>query len=113
MGLPSLGVRVLTLTEFVVRGSSKNHNVKLGGLHRSAGLTPKPGNRRKRTDTPAAERLLKAFSDITLTSRKDRTQQNDTRSHTLVRCAERNSEKSGTGASLFINIWKLTKVSVN
>ncbi len=57
--LLTLGVRVLTLTEFIVRRSLKNDNAKLGGLH--------PENRRKETDTPTAERLLKAFSDITLT----------------------------------------------
>ncbi|MDM8526172.1 transposase [Desulfococcaceae bacterium HSG8] len=57
--LLTLGVRVLTLTEFVVLRSLKNDNAALGGLH--------PENRRKETDRPAAERLLKAFSDITLT----------------------------------------------
>ena len=56
--LLTLGVRVLTLTEFVVRRSLKNDNAGLGGLH--------PENRRKKTDSPTAERLLKAFSDITL-----------------------------------------------
>ena len=56
--LLTLGVRVLTLTEFVVRRSLRNDNAALGGLH--------PENRRKETDSPTAERLLKAFSDITL-----------------------------------------------
>ena len=57
--LLTLGVRVLTLTEFVVRRSLRNDSAALGGLH--------PENRRKETDRPTAERLLKAFSDITLT----------------------------------------------
>ena len=56
--LLTLGVRVLTLTEFVVRRSLRNDNAGLGGLH--------PENRRKETDRPTAERLLKAFSGITL-----------------------------------------------
>ncbi|MDM8522656.1 hypothetical protein QUF80_04720 [Desulfococcaceae bacterium HSG8] len=51
--LLTFGVRVLTLTEFVVRRSLRNDNAGLGGLH--------PENRKKRTDTPTAERLLKAF----------------------------------------------------
>ncbi len=57
--LLTLGVRVLTLTEFVVRRSLRNDSAALGGLH--------PENRRKETDRPTAERLLKAFPDITLT----------------------------------------------
>lgn len=54
-----LGVRVLTLMEFVVRRSLKNDNGKLGGLH--------PENPKKETDRPTTERLLKAFSKMTLT----------------------------------------------
>jgi transposase len=54
-----LGVRVLTLMEFVVRRSLKNDNSKLRGLH--------PENPKKETDTPTTERLLKSFSNITLT----------------------------------------------
>ncbi len=62
--LLTLGVRVLTLTEFVVRRSLRSDNAELGGLH--------PENRRRRTDKPTAERLLKAFSDITLTIMRTR-----------------------------------------
>jgi transposase len=57
--LLSLGVRIYTLVEFLVRRSLRNDNEKLGGLH--------PENKRKKTDTPTAERLLKAFSKIDLT----------------------------------------------
>jgi transposase len=57
--LLTLGVRVLTVMEFVLRRSLQNDHAKLSGLH--------PENRQKRTDTPTAERLLKAFSDVSLT----------------------------------------------
>ena len=57
--LLTLGVRVFTLIEFVVRRSLKKDNAKLGGLH--------PENKRKETDKPTTERLLKAFSGMTLT----------------------------------------------
>jgi len=57
--LLTLGVRVLTVLEFVLRRSLENDHAKLPGLH--------PENRHKMTDTPTAERLLKAFSDVSLT----------------------------------------------
>jgi transposase len=57
--LLTLGVRIYTLIEFVVRRSLQKDNAKLGGLH--------PENKRKETDKPTTERLLKAFSGITLT----------------------------------------------
>jgi len=57
--LLTLGVRVLTVLEFVLRRSLENDQAKLPGLH--------PENRTKMTDTPTAERLLKAFSDVSLT----------------------------------------------
>ena len=57
--LLTLGVRVLTVIEFVLRRSLQNDQAKLPGLH--------PENRTKRTDTPTAERLLNAFSDVSLT----------------------------------------------
>jgi len=50
---------VLTVMEFVLRHSLHNDQAKLPGLH--------PENRTKMTDTPTAERLLKAFSDVSLT----------------------------------------------
>jgi len=55
--LLTLGVRVLTLLEFVVRRSLRENNEKLHGMHLE--------NRKKATDKPTAERILKAFSKIT------------------------------------------------
>jgi len=57
--LLTLGVRVLTLIEFVVRRSLQQESVSLEGLH--------PENPRKVTDSPTAERILKVFSKIHLT----------------------------------------------
>jgi transposase len=57
--LLTLGVRVLTGMEFVLRHSLHNDQAKLPGLH--------PENRTKMTDTPTAERLLQAFSEVSLT----------------------------------------------
>ena len=57
--LLTLGVRVLTVLEFVLRRSLEHDQAKLPGLH--------PENRHKMTDTPTAERLLKAFSDVSRT----------------------------------------------
>ena len=57
--LLTLGVRVLTVLEFVLRHSLANDQAKLPGLY--------PENRTKMTDTPTAERLLKAFSHVSLT----------------------------------------------
>jgi transposase len=54
-----VGVRVYTLIEFVVRRSLQRSNEKLVGLHLE--------NPKKATDIPTCERLLKAFSKITLT----------------------------------------------
>ena len=57
--LLTLGIRVLTLLEFLVRRSLQEDEVALIGLH--------PENPKKATDQPTAERLLKAFSNISLT----------------------------------------------
>ena len=57
--LLTLGVRVLTVTEFVLRRSLEQEQATLPGLH--------PENKRKRTDTPTAERLLQAFAGVSLT----------------------------------------------
>jgi transposase len=57
--LLTLGVRVLTVTEFVLRRSLETAEVKLPGLH--------PENKQKQTDKPTAERILKAFAAISLT----------------------------------------------
>jgi transposase len=57
--LLTLGVRVLTVTEFVLRRSLERAQASLPGLH--------PENKHKRTDKPTAERILRAFAGISLT----------------------------------------------
>ncbi len=57
--LLGIGLRVLTLVEFVVRRNLAAAGVKLAGLY--------AGNPRRATAQPTAERLLEAFQEITLT----------------------------------------------
>jgi transposase len=57
--LLTLGVRVLTVMEFVLRRSLEQAQASLPDLH--------PENKQKVTDKPTAERILKAFSDVSLT----------------------------------------------
>jgi transposase len=57
--LLTLGGRVLTVTEFVLRRSLETTQARLPGLH--------PENKQKQTDTPTAERILKAFAEVSLT----------------------------------------------
>jgi transposase len=57
--LLTLALRVLTLIEFVVRRQLKTTSTDLAGLY--------PEQPQKTTQTPTAERLLRAFSDLTLT----------------------------------------------
>jgi transposase len=57
--LLSIAVRLLTLIEFVVRRGLQRTNTQLTGLHKE--------NPKKATDRPTTERLLQAFSNITLT----------------------------------------------
>ena len=57
--LLTLGVRVVTGTEFVLRRSLETAQASLPGLH--------PEHKQKMTGTPTAERILQAFSDIALT----------------------------------------------
>ena len=56
--LLTLGVRVVTVMEFVLRRSLQTDQAKLPGLH--------PANKTKMTDKPTVERILKAFSDVSL-----------------------------------------------
>jgi len=49
----------MTVAQYVVRRSLQKDGVRLKGLH--------PENPNKLTDTPTAERLFRAFSEITLT----------------------------------------------
>src|SRR5499427_6848440 len=57
--LLTLGVRVLTVTECVLRRSLETAQASLPGLH--------PENKQKMTNRTTAERILKAFADISLT----------------------------------------------
>ena len=61
--LLTLAVRVLTVMEFTLRRSLQKDQATLPGLH--------PENRHKGSDKPTAERVLKAFSKVTLTIIKD------------------------------------------
>jgi transposase len=61
--LLTLGIRVLTLLEFVVRRSLAATNTTLSGLF--------PDRPEKETAQPTAERLLKAFSGLTMVTIKD------------------------------------------
>jgi transposase len=56
--LLTLGVRVLTVMEFVLRRSLQNEQAPLPGFH--------PANGKKMTNTPTAERILKAFREVSL-----------------------------------------------
>ena len=56
--LLTLGVRVVTVTAFVLRRSLEQEQATLPGWH--------PENKRKRTDTPTVERLLQAFVGVSL-----------------------------------------------
>ena len=57
--LLTIAIRLLTLIEFVVRRALKREQADLVGLHKE--------NPKKATATPTTERLLRAFSNITLT----------------------------------------------
>ena len=57
--LLTLGIRVLTLIEFVIRRALKRDQASLKGVF--------PGNPKRTTQTPTVERMLKAFSNVTLT----------------------------------------------
>jgi transposase len=57
--LLSIAARLLTLIEFTVRRALKRKNAQLTGLYQQ--------NPKKSTDKPTTERLLKAFSNVTLT----------------------------------------------
>lgn len=56
--LLTLGVRVLTVMEFVLRRSLQNEQAPLPGVHSENG--------KKMTNTPTAERILKAFREVSL-----------------------------------------------
>ena len=57
--LLTIAIRLLTLIEFIVRRALQREQAHLVGLHQE--------NPKKATATPTTERLLQAFSNITLT----------------------------------------------
>ena len=92
--LLTLGVRVLTVMEFVLRRSLQNDQAKLPSLH--------PENKQKRTDTPTAERILKAFSGISLTIIKNTAGEDILRRLTpLSGLQEDILQRLGLGATLY------------
>ncbi|HEY5867964.1 MAG TPA: IS1634 family transposase [Candidatus Tectomicrobia bacterium] len=92
--LLTLGVRVLTVTEFVLRRSLEHDQVRLPGLH--------PENKHKITDKPTAERILKAFADISLTIIKNAAGEDILRRLTpLSGLQEDILQRLGLGAALY------------
>src|SRR5215475_8399623 len=92
--LLTLGVRVLTVTEFVLRRSLEQEQATLPGLH--------PENKQKMTDKPTAERILKAFSDISLTIIKNASGEDILRRLTpLSGLQEDILQRLGLGAALY------------
>jgi transposase len=92
--LLTLGVRVLTVTEFALRRSLETTQARLPDLH--------PENKQKRTDKPTAERLLKAFSDISLTIIKNAAGEDMLRRLTpLTGLQEDILQRLGLGATLY------------
>jgi transposase len=92
--LLTLGVRVLTVMEFVLRWSLPNDHAKLPGLH--------PENKTKMTDTPTAERILKAFVDVSLTIIKNAAGEDILRRLTPRSAVQEDIlQRLGLGASLY------------
>ena len=92
--LLTLGVRVLTVMEFVLRRSLQTDQTKLPGLH--------PENKIKMTDKPTAERILKAFADVSLAIIKNAAGEEILRRLTpLSGVQEDILQRLGLGASLY------------
>jgi transposase len=92
--LLTLGVRVLTVMEFVLRRSLEKEQATLPGLH--------PENKQKMADKPTAERLLKAFSDVSLTIIKHAAGEEILRRLTpLSRVQEAILQRLGLGTNLY------------
>jgi len=92
--LLTLGVRVLTVLEFVLRRSLVQEQASLPGLH--------PEHKQKRTDKPTAERILKAFADVSLTIIKHATGEEILRRLTpLSGVQEDILQRQGLGTSLY------------
>src|SRR5919108_4097311 len=92
--LLTLGVRVLTVMEFVLRRSLQNDHTKLPGLH--------PENKTHMTDKPTAERLLKAFANVSLTIIKNAVGEEILRRLTSLSGVQEDIlQRLGLGASLY------------
>jgi transposase len=92
--LLTLGVRVLTVMEFVLRRSLQTDQTNLPGLH--------PENKTRSTDKPTAERILKAFADVSLTIIKNAAGEEILRRLTsLSGLQEDILQRLGLGASLY------------
>jgi transposase len=92
--LLTLGVRVLTVTEFVLRRSLETEQASLAGLH--------PENKQKRTDKPTAERILKAFTGVSLTIITHATGEEILRRLTPLSALQKDIlQRLGLGASLY------------
>ena len=92
--LLTLGVRVLTVTEFVLRRSLEQEQASLPGLH--------PENKQKMTDKPTAERILKAFAGVSLTIIKNTAGEEILRWLTpLAALQEDILQRLGLGAALY------------
>jgi transposase len=92
--LLTLGVRVGTVTECVLRRSLETAQASLPGLH--------PENKHKRTDKPTAERILKAFAAISLTIIKHAAGEDILRRLTpLSGLQEEILQRLGLGATLY------------
>jgi transposase len=92
--LLTLGVRVLTVTEFVLRRSLEIAQASLPGLH--------PENKHKRTDKPTAERILRAFAGISLTIIKNAAGEDILRRLTpLLELQEDILQRLGLGVTLY------------
>jgi len=92
--LLTLGVRVLTVMEFVLRRSLQTDQTTLPGLH--------PENKTRLTDKPTAERILTAFADVSLTIIKNAAGEEIlSRLTSLSGLQEDILQRLGLGASLY------------
>jgi transposase len=92
--LLTLGVRVLTVMEFVLRRSLQTDQTTLPGLH--------PENKARITDKPTAERILKAFADVSLTIIKNAAGEEILRRLTSLSGLQADIlQRLGLGASLY------------
>src|SRR5256885_7618489 len=95
--LLTLGVRVLTVMEFVLRRALQTAHTTLPGLH--------PEHKTKMTDQPTAERMLKAFADISLTIIKTAAGEDVLRRLTsLSRLQEDILQRLGLGTTLYAQL---------